>query len=51
MRIGVAVKHQYTCSVAGRRLNSSDNDKNQFYVNIIDNFYVMVQASIMWYGT
>ena len=46
MRIGIAVRHQYACSVAGRRLHSSDYDKNQIYVEIIDNFYVIVQAGI-----
>ena len=35
--IGITVKHQDVCSIAGRRLHSSDNDKNQFYVKIIDN--------------
>ena len=48
MRIGIAVQHQDVCSVAGRRLNSSDNDKKQVYVKIIDNFYVIVHARRRW---
>ena len=46
MRIGIAVQHQYACGVAGRKMYSSENDKNQVYVNIITNLYVVVQARI-----
>ena len=46
IRIGVAVQHQDVCSVAGRRLHSSDNDNNQVYVNMVDNFYVIVHTRI-----
>ena len=44
MRIRIAVQHQDACSLAGRRLHSSDNDNNKVYVKIIDNFYVIVHA-------
>ena len=43
MRIGIANQHHGACSVAVQRLNSSDNNKNQVYVKIIDNFYVILQ--------
>ena len=46
MRTGIAFQHQDACSVAGRRLHSSDNDNNQVYVKIIDNFYVIVHAKV-----
>ena len=46
MRIRIAVQRQDACSAAGRRLHSSDNDKNQVYVNIIGNFYVIVKVRI-----
>ena len=51
MRTGIADQHQYACIVAGRKLHSSENDKNQVYIKIIDNFYVIVQARISRYGT
>ena len=46
MRIRIAVQRQDACSAVGQRMHSSENDKNQVYVNIIDNFYVIVQARI-----
>ena len=46
MKIWIAVQHQAACSVSGLILHSSDNDKNQVYVKIIDNFYVIVQSRI-----
>ena len=51
MKIRISVQHQYACSSAGWRLRSSDNDKDQVYVNIIDNLYFIVQARVSWYGT
>ena len=46
MRIGIAVQHQDDCMVAVRRLHSSDNDNNQVYVNMVDDFYVIVHTRI-----
>ena len=46
MRIRIDVQLQDACGVEGQRLHSSDNDKNQVYVKIIDTFYVIVQARI-----
>ena len=46
MKIGIVVQHQDTCSVAGWKMHSSNNDENKVYVNIIDKFYVIVQARI-----
>ena len=46
MQIGINVQHQDACSVACRRLNYSENDKNQVYVDIIYNYYVIVKVSI-----
>ena len=46
MRIGTAVQHQDDFSAAGRGLHFSENDKNKVYVNIIDNFYVILQDRI-----
>ena len=46
MRIWIAVQHQDAYSVAGRRLHSNDYDKNQVYVNIFDNLYVVVKYRI-----
>ena len=50
-RIVIAVQHQDECSIAGQRIHSSNNDNNTVYVNIIDIFYVIVQARRIWDGT
>ena len=44
MRIRIAVWHQDYCSVMGSRLRSSGGNNNKFYVNMIDNLYVIVRA-------
>ena len=46
MRIRLSVQHQHAYSVAGRRLHSSEDGKNLVYVNIIDNFYGILQSRI-----
>ena len=46
MRTGIAVQHRYACIVAGQILRYIDDDNNKFYVKIIDDFYVIVQARI-----
>ena len=38
--------HQDACIVAGWILHSNNNDNNTLYINIIDNFYVIVNARI-----
>ena len=40
-RIKISVQHQDDCIVVGQRLCYSDNDKNEVYVKIIDDFYVI----------
>ena len=51
IQIRVAVWNQDDCSVAGQRMNSSENYNNKAYGNIIDNLYVIVQAKITRGGT
>ena len=46
MKIVIAVQHQDACSVAGQGLYSSENDNKKLYVNIVDNFYVIVHTRI-----
>ena len=44
IRIRIAVQHQDSCSFVGWRLCSISGNKNKGYVNMIDNFYVIVHA-------
>ena len=44
MQIWIAFQHKDACIVVVQRLNSNDYVKNQVYVNIIDNFYVIEHA-------
>ena len=44
MRIRAAVQQKYACSVVGWKLRSSGGNEKKVYVNIIDNFYVIVHA-------
>ena len=46
MRIRVTVQHQGALNIAGWRLHSRENDNNQVYVNMVDNFYVIVHTRI-----
>ena len=41
IRINISVQHQDSCIVVGQRLCYSDNNKNEVYVKIIDDFYAI----------
>ena len=44
MWIRIAVKHQDACIEVGCILRSIDNNKNDIYVEIIDDLYVIAHA-------
>ena len=46
MRIEITVQDKDACSIAGRRLHYSDNNHNQEYVDMVDNFYVILHTRI-----
>ena len=46
MRILVSIQHQCSCINAGCRLHYSEPDKNQVYVIMADNFYVILHTRI-----
>ena len=46
LEIGISVQHQYSCIIAGHILRSIDYNNNKFYVYIIDDLYVMIQARV-----
>ena len=41
IRIKIDVKHQYVCIIVGQRLCYIDSNKNEVYVKIIDELYVI----------
>ena len=51
IRISISVQSQDACSFAGQILNYGDSDNNKVFINVIDNFSVIVQARRRCGGT